>query len=155
MNVFAAIAEDGQFTGFLIRDTLSQDDITFALAVSKLAHTHVIAPSYIIVGGIDEAAVITRGRAIALDIWYLNASAADNRWFLVETNYDHWTSPPPNDDRRDPAESALRKVGRANISPDELFQVLSTHPVLNDNTVYTTVMSASLPEVYQSWIRDP
>lgn len=59
--------------------TLAEDGMTYARALSKLANTSVIAPSYVIIGGIGpgEGAVITRGRDKAIDVWHLNA--ADHR----------------------------------------------------------------------------
>lgn len=110
MNLIAAITEHASFSSFLVRDvsviyidsfplsvhlhsvflfqTLAQDGITFSTAVSKLTNTPVIAPSYIIVGGIgpNEGAVITRGREHALDVWHLNVS--DNRYniYCISSN---------------------------------------------------------------------
>ncbi|XP_062510998.1 N-acylethanolamine-hydrolyzing acid amidase-like [Corticium candelabrum] len=155
MNLLSFLLDGGQFASFLLRDTLAEDGMTYARALSKLANTSVIAPSYVIIGGIGpgEGAVITRGRDKAIDVWHLNA--ADHRWYLLETNYDHWTTPSPSDDRRDPGIALMNKVGQANISPAELFKVLSTAPVLNNSTTYTTIMSAAHPDIYQAWIRHP
>ena len=77
------------------------------------------------------------------------------RWFLVETNYDHWTTPPPGDDRRDPAIKALNKLGQGGVNPSSLFQVLSIHPTLNNKTVYTTIMAAGKPDLFNTWIERP
>ena len=52
-------------------------------------------------------------------------------WYLVETNYDHWSTPPFYDDRRTPAIHCLDKVGRQNVTIPAIFNVLSTRPVLN------------------------
>lgn len=78
-----------------------------------------------------------------------------NRWFLVETNYDHWTTPPPSDDRRDPANKAMNETGQENISGAALFKVLSIHPVLNKKTVYTAVMSAKNDGLFNAWVQQP
>ena len=77
------------------------------------------------------------------------------RWFLVETNYDHWTTPPPSDDRRHPAEKALTKLTQEKLAPQSLFKVMSVHPVLNNRTVYTTIMQAKHPDVFNTWIQRP
>ena len=140
-------------TVFEIRDTLANSSYDFAMALDILSSNHLIAPSYIIVGGIEKSqgAVITRGRISALDVWKVSK---ENGWFLVETNYDHWEDPPVSDDRRNPAIQAMNKMGQANMSTTNLFDVLSTHPVLNDGTIYTVVMSAAKPELYTTWIRD-
>ena len=153
MNLIEALVDgtDG-VTSLLIRDTLA-GDYTFEAAVNKLAYTALIAPCYFIVGGTTsgQGAVITRDRISALDLWYLNAM--EGQWFLVETNYDHWTTPPPDDDRRDPAIKAMNATGRANINAPALFNVLSIPPVMNAGTTYTVTMSAAIPELYNTWIR--
>ena len=140
-------------TGFLIRNTLADTSLSFGDAILSLAYEPLIAPCYLIVGGVDsnEGVVITRDRTAALDIWRLNT--AKGRWFLVETNYDHWDPPPPSDDRRDPAIKAMDETGRGNVSASSLFHVLSLPPVLNNKTSYTVTMSASIPELYNTWIR--
>lgn len=55
-------------------------------------------------------------------------------WFLVQTNYDQWKSPPFFDDRRTPATHCLSEGGAAQASPALLYNVLSTSPVLNKVT---------------------
>lgn len=54
-----------------------------------------------------------------------------------------WNAPPKNDDRRDPGNKMMQAIGEAHIDYTSLFSVLSTKPVNNDNTVYTTIMSAT------------
>lgn len=57
-------------------------------------------------------------------------------WFLVETNYDHWSQPPFFDDRRTPAIKCLDQMGRDKASPTALFNILSTKPVFNEVWVF-------------------
>ena len=153
MNLIEGLADgtDG-VTSLLIRDTLA-GDYTFEAAIDKLAYSPLIAPCYIIVGGTTsgQGVVITRDRVSAVDLWYLNALGG--QWFLVETNYDHWTTPPPHDDRQDPAIKAMNATGRANINAPALFSVLSIPPVMNSATTYTVTMSAAIPELYNTWVR--
>ena len=156
MNALEAMAAGtSAVASFLIRDTLADTSLSFEDAVIKLGYDPLIAPCYLIVGGVNsnEGAVITRNRVAALDIWRLDTSKG--RWFLVETNYDHWEPPPPSDDRRDPAIKAMDEAGRGNVSAPSLFRVLSSPPVLNNGTAYTVTMSASIPELYNTWIRYP
>ena len=155
MNLIEALTDGtGGVTSLLIRDTVA-GDYTFEAAVNKLAYTALIAPCYFIVGGTTsgQGAVITRDRISALDLWYLNAM--EGQWFLVETNYDHWTTPPPDDDRQDPAIKAMNATGRANINAPALFNVLSIPPVMNNGTTYTVTMSAAIPELFFTWVRYP
>jgi len=69
-------------------------------------------------------------------------------------NASQWNPPPKNDDRRDPGNKAMAAIGSHNITGATMFQqVLSLPPVLNDDTKYTTIMSASL-DLYDVVVRD-
>lgn len=155
-NMLSAIKSDFHgLAGVVIRETLEDESINFNKAVKALSTRELIAPSYLIVGGVNpyEAAVITRDRLKMQDIWYLNATKG--AWYLVETNYDHWEAPPTSDDRRDPAIALLNSMGSKNLNMHSLYQVLSTPPVLSNSTAYTTIMSVKSPGVYYVTIREP
>ena len=153
--VEAVLAGTHGVAGLLIRDLVADPAMDFDNAVVSLVSKPLIAPSYIIIGGVRprQGVVITRDRIAALDLWRINAE--DGRWYVVETNYDHWQPPPASDDRRHPAIKAMEAMGRSGISVASLFGVISTPPVLNDGTTYSVVMSAALPEVYNTWVRHP
>ena len=137
--------------GVVLRETLSDISLNYNDAVAKLTTTRLIAPCFLIIGGPGgEGVVITRDRSKAIDVWHLNES-----WYLVETNYDHWKPPPASDNRRDPAIKTLDSIGRSNITAGSLFKVLSTPPVLNTGTSYTTVMSCGSLSYYHDVIRYP
>ncbi|KAK3098609.1 hypothetical protein FSP39_021198 [Pinctada imbricata] len=138
--------------GFLIRDVLA-NETTFESAVKRLSFTTTEASAYFIVGGVgkDEGVVITKGRIAPVDTWQLDT--ANGRWYEVETNYDHWGPVPKTDDRRDPANKKMVAMGQ-NVTVDNLFDVMSTVPVLNDDTTYTIIMSASQPDITKVWIRN-
>ncbi|KAJ7327226.1 hypothetical protein JRQ81_016985 [Phrynocephalus forsythii] len=125
----------------------------FEAAVLLLSKTPIIADVYYIVGGVTpkEGVVITRRRSGPVDIWPLDPLSGG--WYRVETNYDHWTTPPPFDDRRTPAIKALNATGQEKINLDSLYKVLSVQPVLNKDTIYTTVMSAAAPHKYKTRVR--
>lgn len=157
-NVFEAIFNKNAIpVTFLIRDVVSTEGMDFTQAVKKLSEVSLIADGYLIVGGVQvgEGAVVTRNRESTADIWRLSEDAAKKPWYLVETNYDHWTTPPPSDDRRHPAEKALQKLTQAKLAPDSLFGVMSIHPVLNNKTVYTTIMQAKKADLFNTWIQKP
>lgn len=101
-----------------------------------------ISTEYIIVGGarFGEGAIITRDRPHAADVWRLQMP---ERWFILETNYDHWNAPPADDDRRDPANKMMNTSSVAKVTLDHLDQVLTTFPVLNSMTTYTALMCAA------------
>ncbi|KFP03677.1 N-acylethanolamine-hydrolyzing acid amidase, partial [Calypte anna] len=149
-NAVAAFLNRNYPVSWLVRDTLSRAE-DFQSAVLRLAGIPIIAEVYYIVGGVlpKEGMVITRNRRGPADLWPLDPLGG--AWFRVETNYDHWTTPPPSDDRRTAATKALNATGQQNINFDTLFKVSLLNSVFN--TVYTTVMSAALPGKYQTWIR--
>lgn len=138
-----------------IRDVLSNSSMTYDDAVRILAYKPLIAPCYIIVGGTKprQGVVITRDRISAVNLWFIDAF--NDKWFLVETNYDHWVLPPPDDNRRDPAIKAMNELTRPKVGGSGLYSVLSTPPVLNNGTMYTVIMSAAIPSLYTTWIREP
>lgn len=141
-NALEALFRRGRSVGFFLRSTL-EAATTFGEALPLLQRTPLIAPSYLIIGGTrGQAAVVTRDRAAAVDTWALNAT--EGRWFLVETNYDHWLPVPSRDDRRTPATQAMRSLGAAKLSNATMASVLLAYPNLNSLTTYTAVMSASI-----------
>ncbi|KAG9468015.1 hypothetical protein GDO78_013882 [Eleutherodactylus coqui] len=75
------------------------NDNDFEAAALRLSKTPIIAETYYIIGGTQpkEGLVITRNRDGPADLWPLDPLRSE--WFHVETNYDHWTTPPPSDDR--------------------------------------------------------
>ncbi len=153
MNALEALAAGTHgAVSIAIRDVLANRDMDYRMAVERLTTTPLLAPCYLIVGGVNpyEGAVITRGRERAIDIVWLGFN---HSWFLVETNYDHWNPPPSEDDRRDPAIKAMEAMGRDNVGLSGLFGVLSTYPVLRESTTYTAIMSAANPGLYRSWVR--
>eukprot|EP00484_Ammonia_sp_Unknown_P003220 CAMPEP_0197073372 /NCGR_PEP_ID=MMETSP1384-20130603/210572_1 /TAXON_ID=29189 /ORGANISM="Ammonia sp." /LENGTH=338 /DNA_ID=CAMNT_0042512209 /DNA_START=198 /DNA_END=1214 /DNA_ORIENTATION=+ len=82
---------------------------------------------------------------------YLTASPHD--WYLVETNYDYWRPTPTDDQRREAAIAMLDAVGQENISYDTLFNILSTPPVLQPYTVFTSLVHPSNPDEYNITVR--
>ena len=62
--------------------------------------------------------------------------------------------PPDGDNRRDPANCMMNTTGLADINNDTMYTVLSTPPVLNDGTIFTVIMSAADPDLYNGYIRE-
>lgn len=119
---------------------------SFNDAVNKLQKRDLIAPVYFIVAGVNpnEGVVITRNQSHTVDTWRLNSqSKGIEKWYLLETNYDHWKPPPPNDDRRTPGMKAMNQTTQNNINYDTLLDVLTIDPVCNSDTVFTAIMSAA------------
>lgn len=80
-----------------------------------------------------QGCVITRDRD-NFNLLSLDSTKNDTEsssWFLVQTNYDHWKTPPFFDDRRTPATQCMKQAGQKNASLDLIYNILSTKPVLN------------------------
>lgn len=145
----------GKWTGFMTRDVLT-DSNSYAEAKKMLSEEELLAPVYFILGGVNstEGCVITRSRTSTDDTWEMSKAGG---WFILETNYDHWKKPLFVDDRRTPANTCMKKLGQKRLSVGGIFNVLSTIPVLNKLTTYTTVMQAETGhvETYVQKCEDP
>uniref|UniRef100_A0A9J7XWT0 Acid ceramidase n=1 Tax=Cyprinus carpio carpio TaxID=630221 RepID=A0A9J7XWT0_CYPCA len=143
---------DGMWMGFLTRKVL-ENATSYEDAKNQLSQTELLAPAYFILGGngTGQGCVITRTRINTLDIWELDMKLG--RWYVLETNYDHWEKPMIFDDRRTPAMKCMNQVTQANISLASIYDVLSTKPVLNKLTTYTSLMDVSAGTL-ESYIRD-
>jgi hypothetical protein len=121
---------------FATRDAL-MTATSYTEAVSQLSSTKLIADVYYIVAGTStgQGAVISRNRTTAVNVW--NITESKFKWFVLETNYDHWKPAPWYDDRRDAAIEALHQLGQQDVKSGALLhKVLSVKPVLNIQTVY-------------------
>lgn len=143
---------DGMWMGFLTRKVL-ENATSYEDAKGQLSLTKLLAPAYFILGGnrTGQGCVITRTRINTLDIWELDMKLG--RWYVLETNYDHWENPMIFDDRRTPAMKCMNKTTQASISLASIYDVLSTKPVLNKLTTYTSLMEVSTGSL-ESYIRD-
>lgn len=144
--------KDGMWTGFLTRRVL-ENSTSYEDAKDQLSQTKLLAPVYFILGGnrTGQGCVITRTRTNTLDIWELDLMLG--RWYVLETNYDHWDKPMFLDDRRTPAMKCMNQTTQANISLASIYNVLSTKPVLNKLTTYTSLMEVSTGTL-ESYVRD-
>uniref|UniRef100_A0A665SZK4 Acid ceramidase n=1 Tax=Echeneis naucrates TaxID=173247 RepID=A0A665SZK4_ECHNA len=136
---------DGMWMSFLTRSVLENAN-SYEEAKTRLAQTKLLAPAYFILGGnqTGQGCIITRSRLIDQKL---------GRWFVLETNYDHWEEPLFLDDRRTPAMKCMNQTTQKGISLKTMYDVLSTKPVLNKLTTYTTLMQVSEGKL-ESYIRD-
>uniref|UniRef100_A0A646QE44 Acid ceramidase n=1 Tax=Hemiscolopendra marginata TaxID=943146 RepID=A0A646QE44_9MYRI len=145
----------GHWMGFLSRNVM-EVATSYPEAQMILSKAKLLAPVYFILGGVKagEGSIITRSFTF-VDIW--NLGTKNSSWYLVETNYDHWKSPPFYDDRRTPAINCLDKLTQTNSSLAGLFNVLSTKPMLNKMTTYTALMQVSTGhlETYLQYCENP
>lgn len=138
---------------------------SYSDAMSQLRHERLVAPVYFILAGSQpyQGAVLTRDRNNLADKWVLDPDASTtNSWYLLETNYvssvcvmsallahvlfplmfqDHWKPVDPYDNRRYYGNHYMQYLGQKVVSMDEVYHVLSTWPVCNKYTTYTTLMS--------------
>ncbi|XP_012944643.1 acid ceramidase [Aplysia californica] len=139
-----------KWMGFLTRDVM-ENATSYSQARTMLANTVMLSPAYFILGGNQsgEGTVITRSREAAVDIWKMSNAS---RWYILETNYDHWEAPLFLDDRRAPAHKCMDAMGQKNTGFAGIFNVLSSQPVLNKLTTYTALMKVSTGEL-ETYIR--
>ncbi|KAM9450012.1 acid ceramidase [Clarias gariepinus] len=142
---------DGRWMSFLTRSVL-ENATSYEEAKKLLSDTKLLAPAYFILGGNQsgEACIITRSRTHSLNP--LELDVKQGRWYVLETNYDHWKKPLFLDDRRTPAMKCMNQTTQTNISIKTVYDVLSTKPVLNKLTTYTTLMEVSKGNL-ESYIR--
>lgn len=136
LKTLLALLMGNQGNHLEIRKALTELN-SYEEAVKYLSTDRIVAPSYDIMSGPSTGSVITRNRFDSADIRTLN----DTVWYLVETNYDWWEPTPKHDDRTTPAIKFLEEHGQDNMNEDTLFQLLSTPPMYNLETVFTTIMS--------------
>eukprot|EP01125_Pyxidicula_operculata_P012605 TRINITY_DN4144_c0_g2_i1.p1 TRINITY_DN4144_c0_g2~~TRINITY_DN4144_c0_g2_i1.p1 ORF type:complete len:311 (+),score=62.90 TRINITY_DN4144_c0_g2_i1:95-1027(+) len=150
-EVIAAIQErNASLVSFLARKVVENEN-DFASAVDNLSNDELIADVYYIVAGAKpgEGAVISRNRTDAADVWKLSPP---QRWFEVQTNYDHWEPAPWFDDRSDPANELMNSIGQSGITLDQMFSVISSKPVLNLQTTYS-ILSCPATGNYTTFTR--
>lgn len=109
--------------------------------------THAItAPVYFTISGTErnEGAIITRDRLSAADVWELDLTSSTD-WAIVQTNYDHWISPAPVQDknRSDTAKQLLGELQFHRMHESSMMEgIIQVAPVKNKGTIYSTVMNA-------------
>uniref|UniRef100_A0A1B6GT78 ceramidase n=1 Tax=Cuerna arida TaxID=1464854 RepID=A0A1B6GT78_9HEMI len=149
---------DLSWLGLLTRKVM-QTAQNYQQAQDMLASTPLVAPVYFILAGnaSHQGCIITRGRS-SFDIWPLGSrhKGQSGDWYVVETNYDHWSQTPFYDHRREYAVQCMDQAGQQQPL-QTLYSVLSTRPVLNKETTLTAVMdvSAGRLEVWERDCEDP
>jgi len=154
-NAFSGLLEGGKAVTFVIRELLEDPNMTYAQAAHTLATQHLIAPSFLTVGGIgaNETAIITRNRMNAENITTLETVAhTDHPFAIVITNYPTNQPDPPSDPRRTFALHHLEAITGPDLDPSSLLSVISTPPVLNKGTVYS-ILACVQTQQYLTYLR--
>lgn len=115
----------------------------FEAYVSKLGATRLVGPAYAIIGGpkVGQGVVLTiqPNATVPLDTWRItdpdglpsDAAQAD-KFYVLETNYDHWEDPPKIDDRRSSAYDCMDNViTKDGVSKDSIYSMLAALPNRN------------------------
>lgn len=63
---------------------------------------------------------------------------SEDKWFLSQTNDDHWTGVCTA--RCQASRSRISKIGQNKINPSTLREVLEVYPNLNEHGIYNTMM---------------
>jgi len=123
----------------VVTRSIFEDHDNFEDARKYLETVPLISPIYFVLGGskANEGHLITRGPAQNFN----PLSLSETLPWILQTNYDHWNDPPRWDDRRNPGYYCMKQVDHFNTS--SIFDVLSTRPILNLETTYTTVMDVN------------
>jgi len=147
-NFFELLALGAKTPSQTLRQTLATEQ-SYEAAVSKLKEDRLADDVYYIVSGIneDEGVVLSRGRNMDVNAWALDSSE-DNGWYRLQTNYDHWEPVPESDNRRDPGNDNMRKVGQDHANLTSIWSdVLTIWPTFNPHTDWTSLLCAETGEL--------
>jgi len=155
LNFLELLALGAKTPTQVIRQTLASEE-SYEAAVSNLAKERLADDAYYIVAGMnkDEGTVLSRGRNFDVNAWPVNSSE-DNGWYRLQTNYDHWKSVPDSDNRRDPGNANMQKVGQTHANLTSIWlDVLTIWPTFNPHTDWTSLLCAETGELSTYTWRD-
>jgi hypothetical protein len=141
--------------GFTIRNIL-HSAASFQDALAQTKTVPLMSDCYLILSGqkSGEGAIITRDRdgPDTRTPWAVGVTmlGEDGGWYLVETNFRPWGH--VGDGRKIHATKMLDSAGQEGTDLNYIFTILSTPPVLADDTVYTVKMH-TLQGSYDSTVR--
>ncbi|CAI4220536.1 unnamed protein product, partial [Auanema sp. JU1783] len=133
---------DIRYVMFFERELFEECD-TFECARQLISTAPLLSGAYFILGGNKpkQGSVIVRN--VTSVQFERKLYDADNDWFLLQTNYDPDKEPLYLDDRRDPGNACMKKMGINGTSAEGLYKVLSSKPNKNKTTIHTVIMSVS------------
>lgn len=144
VNALNALLEGAQSVPHVLRNLFEQAYL-WQDAVAVLKSVRLAAPVYYIIAGTgaNQGVVLTRDREFTRDDWKM-PNPTGPAWYLLQTNYDHWLPDPVHDARRTYGDNHMNQLGQPlGASLDGIFDVLSTWPVMNNNTCQTVMMQPS------------
>lgn len=153
--------QDSTDTASLLSQALRsqiEDDVVgtdFETYVSTLGSTRLVGPAYAIIGGPNKGQglvlTIQPNATEPVDTWRITDSdglpaeaAPSDKFYVLQTNYDHWEQAPKIDDRQTAAFDCMDNVITATgVSKDSMYSVLAAMPNRNRLTTYTAVMDCA------------
>lgn len=133
--------------GYLVRDILSKQGLTYKEAVNILSNAELIAPTYFSIAGTNrlEGVIITRS-----PISVISKCELSNEWFLIQTNIDQekLTDNKTNNmlkskERYNIVNKYLNNLQEHAIGESELKAIGFLKYVNNDTTIYKVYMCPS------------
>jgi hypothetical protein len=164
-EAIAAAQRGASIFPIFIRKTMDSIGPHYNEAVLFMRANEMIMSGFIIMGGshAGEGAILTKNATSGLegtDVFsiFSEPSPAGGAWYVVQTNTDHWLSPPAsaygyNISRREAAVEVLDQIGEQNIDLDGVWRTLDTEPVFNPATIHTELVAPEWSE-YQTWKRN-
>jgi len=151
------------FTGFAEQSWLMREALEtcahYDCAHKMLRDVPINGFGYLIVAGTegDQGVVLSRDRFGAAHEDFLDS--ANDKWFLVQTNSDHWKDGCTK--RCAATTQGIEDVGRDNINVHTLRGVMETNPQLNHMTLFNSQFIPSqnyhdtVPEYYNRTMETP
>lgn len=144
-NIIKAITYEWPI-GFLLRTIIENDD-NFNTALTNLQTSKLIAPCYFIVSGTKpgDAYIVIRNRDSAFRT-YNNKNDETGHHPLIQTNIDSCIRCPRDNIlwsyERYNATRQLLEQNKNFVNEGLLWEIVNTHPMNNEETVYATFMCA-------------
>jgi len=140
-----------------LRSQIEDDTIgtNFETYWATLGATRLVGPAYAIIGGplAGQGIVltITPNSTVPVDTWRITDSdglpstaSVEDKFYVLQTNYDHWEAPPKIDDRETAAYDCMDNVITKNgVSKESLYNLLAAMPTRNRLTTYTAIMDCA------------
>ena len=133
-------------------DSLGTD---FDAYTAELSSTRLVGPAYAIIGGpkAGQGVVLTiqPNATVPVDSWGItdtdgmpSMSAITDKYYVLQTNYDHWEEPPKIDDRETAAYDCMdNTIGASGVSKESIYNMLAAMPNRNRLTTYTAIMDCA------------
>ena len=149
--------DDASLLSQALRSQIEDDAVgtDFDIYWNKLGATRLVGPAYAIIGGpkAGQGMVLTiqPNATVPVDTWLITDSdglpsgaAVEDKYYVLQTNYDHWEEPPKIDDRETAAYDCMDNyIGKEGVSKESIYNMLAAMPNRNRLTTYTAIMDCA------------